>query len=141
MSSLGLLGEFTNFLKIHPILVNLSVAIVSISVLVDCVATSAMQDITLVHLRKESLHNASWWALFFAVIITPFTAITGWLYWRNAEAGAEGVAVHKWLAAAIPFLLVGLFFWRQKFIQNKKSPNVRYLAIGLLFVIALFIQG
>jgi len=67
--------------------------------------------------KNESLHHTVWWMLFYATVITPFTAITRWLFWMSDNNGVTGMTIHKWLGTGLAVLLFGLFVWRFKAIS------------------------
>jgi len=55
--------------QFHPILVNFTAALLPLSFLSDVLGRM---------LRRQSLHNAGWWLLLYAVLITPLTVAAGW---------------------------------------------------------------
>lgn len=79
---LSALKEFINATKLHPVLVNFTAALVPVSVFSDFAGRV---------IKNESLRNAAWWTLFYATVITPFTAITGWLFWMADDNGVAGI--------------------------------------------------
>ena len=93
------LHQFVSAYKIHPILVNFTAALIPVSLVSDILGKS---------LAKQTLRDTGWWTLFFGAIITPFTAITGWLFWMDDDKGVAGMTIHKWLGTALVMLLVGL---------------------------------
>jgi uncharacterized membrane protein len=126
------LKQFVTVTKLHPILVNFTAALVPVSVVCDLMA----------RLRKdESLRNTAWWTLFFATVLTPFTAIAGWLFWMDDDNGVTGMTIHKWLGTALVVFLFGLFAWRRNLRRRKQWVTSAYLVAGVLLVIALVVQG
>lgn len=126
------LKQFVSVTKLHPILVNFTAALVPVSVASDFIGRIFKQD---------SLRNTGWWTLLYATLITPFTAITGWLFWMSDDNGVTGMTIHKWLGTSLAVLLFGLFAWRRHFHKTKKAPNIGYFILGAIFVAALAYQG
>jgi uncharacterized membrane protein len=130
-----LLSVFQNFVtitKLHPILVNFTAALVPVSLASDFASNLW---------KNESLRNTGWWTLVFATVVTPFTAIAGWLFWMPDDNGAPGMAIHKWLGTALAILLFGLFAWRLQLKRKNEQVTVPYLLLGAIFVAALVYQG
>jgi len=118
--------------KLHPILVNFTAALVPVSVASDLAA----------RLRKdESLRSTGWWTLFCGTVVTPFTALTGWLFWMPDDNGVLGMTIHKWLGTALALLLFGLFAWRRDLQRQRRWATVPYLVVGAAFITALVVQG
>jgi uncharacterized membrane protein len=126
------LQQFVSATKLHPILVNFTAALVPISVASDVAAR---------FFKSESLRNTAWWTLFYATVITPFTAIAGWLFWASDDNGVTGMTIHKWLGTGLAVLLFGLFAWRLKLHQQQRWATIPYLIVGVIFVAALAYQG
>ena len=72
------LHQFVSAYKVHPILVNFTAALVPVSVGSDVLGWV---------FGKQSLRDTGWWTLCFAAVITPFTAIAGWLFWMKDDVG------------------------------------------------------
>ena len=89
---LSALKQFVMTTKLHPILVNFTVALVPVSLASDCVGR---------FIKSESFRHTAWWTLFYATAVTPFTAITGWLFWMSDDNGVTGMTIHKWLGTAL----------------------------------------
>ena len=132
MDILAGLRQFVSDTKLHPVLVNFTTALVPVSVGSDWAARI---------LKKDSLAEAAWWCLAYAVFITPFTALSGWLFWMKDDEGAAGMAIHKWLGIAMVFLLAALFLWRRRFRQQGHRVSGAYLALGFVLVVVLAYQG
>lgn len=126
------LRQIVSDTKLHPVLVNFTTALVPASVGSDWAARL---------LKKDSLAETAWWCLAYAVFITPFTALSGWLFWMKDDEGAAGMAIHKWLGIAMVFLLAALFLWRRHFRQHSQRVSAAYLALGLVLVGVLAYQG
>lgn len=127
-----LLHQFVGANKLHPILVNFTAALIPVSVGSDILARL---------LGKQSLRDTGWWTLCFAAAITPFTAISGWLFWTPADDGAPGMTIHKWLGTALAVLLIGLVVWRWWFFKSNSQPSVFYMVISLAVVGAVAYTG
>jgi uncharacterized membrane protein len=135
MLASGILPAFQQFVsatKLHPILVNFTAALVPASVASDVAARL---------LKNESLRHTAWWTLLYAMVITPFTAITGWLFWMSDDSGVTGMTIHKWLGTGLTVLLFGLFAWRLKLHRKQRWATTPYLSLGVIFVAALVYQG
>jgi len=132
----GIISALQNFVmatKLHPILVNFTAALVPVSVFSDLAGRV---------IKSEALRHTAWWTLFYATIVTPFTAITGWLFWMSDDNGVTGMTIHKWLGTSFAVLLFGLFAWRLKLrLQQDKWVSTPYLILGAVFVAALAYQG
>jgi uncharacterized membrane protein len=126
------LQKFVNVTKLHPILVNFTAALVPISVASDFIGRVV---------KIESLRHTAWWTLFYATAVTPFTVITGWLFWMPDDNGVTSMTIHKWLGTGRAVLLFVLFVWRWKLRRKARWATVPYLIVGAAFVAALVYQG
>ncbi len=131
-SILPTVKQFVMATKLHPVLVNFTAALVPVSIASDLIGRLW---------RIESLRNAGWWTLFYATIVTPFTAISGWLFWMGDDNGVTGMTIHKWLGTALAVLLFGLFFWRLNLHRKNRMPTAIYFIVSGVFVAALAYQG
>jgi uncharacterized membrane protein len=131
-SILPTLKQFVMATKLHPILVNFTAALVPVSVASDIIGRFT---------KKESFRNTGWWTLFYATIVTPLTAISGWLFWMHDDDGVTGMTIHKWLGTGLAVLLFGLFFWRLNLHRKNQWPTTAYFIAGIIFVVALAYQG
>ena len=129
---LSALKEFVSVTKLHPILVDFTAALVPVSVGSDLIGRL---------MKAESLRHTAWWTLLYATFITPFTAITGWLFWMGDDNGVTGMTIHKWLGTGLAVLLFVLFAWRAKLRLQGKWASAPYLLVGIIFVAALAYQG
>ena len=102
---------------------------------------SVASDVAARFLKNESLRNTAWWTFFYATIITPFTAITGWLFWMSDDNGVAGMTIHKWLGTGLAVLLFGLFARRLMLHRRHQWATIPYLIVGGIFVVALAVQG
>jgi uncharacterized membrane protein len=126
------LQNFVMSTKLHPILVNFTAALVPVSVASDLIGRLV---------KSEALRDTGWWTLFYATIVTPFTAITGWLFWMPDDNGAAGMTIHKWLGSGLALLLLALFAWRWRLHRRQQWPTVGYFVVGVVFIAALVYQG
>jgi uncharacterized membrane protein len=126
------LQQFVTATKLHPILVDFTAALVPVSVASDVAAR---------FLKSESLRQTAWWTLFYATVITPFTALAGWLFWAADDNGVSGMTIHKWLGTGLALLLFGLFGWRLKLHWQQRWATTAYLIMGVIFIAGLAYQG
>lgn len=126
------LQHFVNVTKLHPVLVNFTAALVPVSVFSDLAGRL---------IKSEPLRHTAWWTLFYATVVTPFTAITGWLFWMSDDNGVTGMTIHKWLGTGLAVLLLVLFAWRVKLRLQDKWASTPYLIAGIIFVAAVAYQG
>jgi uncharacterized membrane protein len=126
------LQKFVMTTKLHPILVNITAALVPVSVFSDLAGR---------FLKSEPLRHTAWWTLLYATIVTPFTAFTGWLFWMPDDNGVSGMTIHKWLGTGLACLLFVLFAWRLTLHRRQQSPTAVYLLAGAIYVAALAYQG
>ena len=126
------LKQFVSVTKLHPILVNFTAALVPVSVASDFFGCL---------FKIESLRSTGWWTLFYATIVTPFTALAGWLFWMSDDNGVTGMTIHKWLGTGLAVLLFGLFFWRGNLQLKDGRPTIAYFIVGGIFIAALAYQG
>jgi plastocyanin/uncharacterized membrane protein len=120
--------------EFHPILVNFTAALLPIAFLSDVLGRI---------LRRRSLHNAAWWMVLYAALITPFTAIAGW-WWRSKVVSAlppDLIRVHAWLGTSAVVLFIVLAVWRWRIYKRDGSPSLAYLTFALIVVLALVYQG
>jgi uncharacterized membrane protein len=99
---------------IHPILVNFTAALLSVSVGSDILAKA---------LGTPTLRDTRWWTLCFAAFITPFTALAGRPFWIPDDAGVLGMSIHKWLSTALAALVPALALWRCWFFKRNRNPS------------------
>lgn len=128
----GALRALVQATKLHPILVNFTAALVPVSVAADLAA----------RLRRDaSLRDTAWWTLLVAALVTPLTAVTGWLFWAHDDNGVTGMAIHKWLGTALVVWLAAQLVWRHRLKLRQEWATAGYLLAGLLLVAALVVQG
>ncbi len=126
------LKQFVSEEKIHPILVNFTAALVPVSL-----ASNVLAGVV----RKDSLRATGWWTMCFAALITPLTAVAGWLFWMSDDQGVRNMTIHKWLGTTLAVVIVGLAVWRWWFYRRSQRPHWTYLLAALLIVAALVYQG
>ncbi len=127
-----LLKQFVMATKLHPVLVNFTAALVPVSVASDILGR---------YFKNESLRSTGWWTLFYATIVTPLTAISGWLFWMGDDNGVTGMTIHKWLGTAFVALLFGLFAWRWNLHRKNQLPTTAYFIVAAILVAVLGYQG
>lgn len=119
--------------QMHPILVNFTAGLFPIAVLADWLGRL---------LRRKSLLAAAWWMLLFAAAITPFTALAGWLWYRQVgDMGHVQMHIHPWLGLALALLLPALAVWRGRIYARDQEPSCRYLISATVLLLALIVQG
>lgn len=102
----GLLGNAGGGISapFHPMLVNFTVALIPVSFLFDLLGA---------WLAKEQFRSVGWWTLLAAAVVTPFTALAGWLWMRSMDHVEHGqMAVHQWLGISLAIVIVALAAWR-----------------------------
>jgi uncharacterized membrane protein len=117
-------------IKLHPILVNFTAALVPVSVTADLVAR---------WWKHDELRITAWWTMVVASIVTPFTAVAGWLFWMSDDNGVAIMTIHKWLGTSLAILILGLFAWRRRFRRSRLPGSLAYLVVAALFIAALVI--
>ena len=120
--------------QFHPSLVNFTAALLPLAFLSDLLGRI---------FRRQSLHNAAWWLVLYAAVITPFTAAAGW-WWKHAAGSdlpAKLITVHQWLGTAAAVLFIILAIWRWSIHKRGVPPSVGYLFCALIAVLALVYQG
>lgn len=123
---------------LHPILVNLTAGLIPAAVLFDVVGRVS---------KRQSLISAGFWMTLLAGLVTPFTALFGWLWMNDMGHGGAAMTYHKWFGVTLAVLMVGLASWR--WIEHRRAtsgaphtgPRVAYLASAVLLVCAVAAQG
>lgn len=131
----GILAPLQQFVMnhyVHPLLVNFTEALIPVSFASDLLAWK---------FHEESLRDTAWWTMLFAAIITPFTAVTGWLFWMKDDNGVTGMAIHKWLGTSFVAIAILVVLWRWSFYRQKRWASVPYLVLLFIAVLALILQG
>lgn len=120
--------------QFHPILVNFTAALLPLSFLSDLLGRV---------FRRQSLHNAAWWLIFYAALITPLTVAAGWWWKHTAGPGLPShvISVHQWLGTGLAFAFVALVLWRWQFQRRDGAPGLSYLTVSFVTVLALVYQG
>ena len=118
--------------KLHPVLVNFTAALIPVSWASDLLGRS---------FRLESLKHTAWWTLLYGALVTPFTAVAGWLFWAKDDNGVTGMAIHKWLGTLFPVLIIALMIWRTRIHRQGRWADGLYLVAAALIVVLLIYQG
>lgn len=94
-------------------------------------------------LQRESLKHAAWWTLLYAALVTPFTALSGWLWKRSIEAALSPqlIAVHQWLGIWLALVFPVLVVWRWRFHKRGERPGLAYFVTAVVTLLALMYQG
>lgn len=123
---------------LHPILVNMTAGLIPAAVFFDSAARVT---------RTASLASAGWWMTLLAAVVTPFTALAGWLWLGEMGGHGDPMLVHQWLGTSLAVLMVGLALWRWRERRRETRSDARvgarpaYLAAGAVFVVFLVAQG
>ncbi len=117
---------------LHPILVNFTAALIPLSLLSDLLGRA---------FRRDSLHATAWWTLLYAAVLTPLTALAGWLWLGRMEMTHDEMAIHKWLGTGLAVLLFGLVAWRGRLFREGRAPGASYLGALSVVVLAVVVQG
>ncbi|HEY1686429.1 MAG TPA: DUF2231 domain-containing protein [Tepidisphaeraceae bacterium] len=131
-SLIQILKQWDSSWKIHPILVNFTAALVPVSVGSDLIGRA---------LGQEQLRTVGWWTMLYAALITPFTAVFGWLFWMHDDNGVKGMTIHKWLGSGLAIGILGLLIWRIVIRRKEQWPDFLYLFVGICVVALLIYQG
>lgn len=129
---MGHLHRWVAVLKLHPVLVNFTAALVPVSALSDLVARWR---------HDAELRATAWWTLLAAACVTPLTAVTGWLFWMEDDEGVTGMMIHRWLGASLVFVLVALCAWRRRIRRREGWASGAYLIVACIVVALLIVQG
>ncbi|BAM05395.1 DUF2231 domain-containing protein [Phycisphaera mikurensis] len=123
---------------LHPILVNMTAGLIPAAVFFDSAGRFN---------RRASLSSAGWWMTVLAAVVTPFTALAGWLWLDEMGGHGDPMLVHKWLGTSLAVLVIGLALWRWRERRRETQPDARvgarpaYIAAGAVFVVFLVAQG
>lgn len=126
-------GALLTMPPLHPILVNFTAGLFPMAILADLLGRL---------LRRKSLHAAAWWMLLFAAVITPFTALAGWLWYSQVgDMGHVQMHIHPWLGSSFAILLPLLAVWRGRVYARDQTPSRGYLISAAILLLALMVQG
>ena len=119
---------------IHPILVNFTAALVPASVVSDLLGKVT---------RNMSLTYAGWWALLYAAIVTPGTALAGWLWRQEIGDGLplETIERHQHGGVVLAIALIALAGWRSRIHVRDQQPGRLYFMAALVAIATLVYQG
>lgn len=122
------------FPPIHPILVNFTAALIP---------TSFVADLFGAWLKKDGLRATAWWTLLLAAIITPFTALFGWIwFWTGSHGSGTLISIHQWLGTAIALAVVGMAIWRGiRFKRGGNRPGWAYGIAAAILLVGVMVQG
>lgn len=132
LAVLDSLKELITVTKLHPILVNFTAALIPVSVAGDFLAKL---------FKHSEFRVTAWWTMLLGTIITPLTAIAGWLFWMDDDNGVLIMNIHKWLGTSLAILIISLCLWRWTFRKKRQTVSALYLVVAILFVVALIVQG
>ncbi|MBL8879206.1 MAG: DUF2231 domain-containing protein [Phycisphaerales bacterium] len=117
----------------HPLLVNFTAGLFPAAVLADWLGRWR---------RRQSLRAAAWWMLLFAAVISPFTALAGWLWYREVgDMGHWQMPVHKWVGLSLAIALIPLAVWRGRLHILGKEPSLRFLIVATAVLAVMVVQG
>ena len=117
----------------HPMLVNFTAALIPVSFAFDLLAA---------WLRKEQFSTVGWWTLLAAAVVTPFTALAGWLWMRSMDHADHGqMAAHQWLGISLATVVIAMAAWRGWLQRRGAKPGWPYAAAAVLVFGALVYQG
>src|SRR5438552_14093386 len=119
---------------LHPILVNFTAALLPASLVSDVLGRM---------LRRQSLTAAGWWMLLYAALITPFTALAGWMWLRQmSDMDMPPMSIHKWLGTTLAVVFLALAFWRWRIHRRAEgAPSGLHLVCAAIVAGALTLQG
>ena len=121
------------FPPIHPILVNFTAALIPTSVAADLLGR---------WLKRPSLRATGWWTMCLVAVITPLTALAGWLWMRSMEDMDHWqMRYHLWLGVSIAALLIPLAIWRGRTQRKDRPVGLAYFVAASLLTGALALQG
>lgn len=117
----------------HPLLVNFTAGLFPAAVLADWLGRL---------LRRKSLSAAGWWMLLFAAVITPFTALAGWMWFREVgDMRHWQMAAHPWLGTFLAIAIPSLAIWRGRIQRRASEVGMAYLVIATVVLAAIAVQG
>ena len=106
----------------HPILVNFTAALIPVSLAADLLGAWT---------RKDALRATGVWTLLAAAVITPFTALAGWLWLASMEhAHGWQMPYHQWLGTAIAAAVIPVAIWRVWLCRRGRGPGWGYGLVG-----------
>jgi len=119
---------------LHPILVNFTAALVPASV-----GSDLLGKIT----RRISLTQAAFWMMVYAAAVTPLTALAGWFWKQQVDAGLppEIITRHQWVGISLAGVFIFLAIWRFKLHSRDERPGAGYLLTAFILVAALIYEG
>jgi uncharacterized membrane protein len=118
---------------IHPMLNQFTMVLIPISVFFDIAG---------LYTRPAAFRAVAWWTLLAAAIITPLTALTGWL-WRlsgNFEPHWQ-LPIHAWIGTAAAAILILVAVWRGSMYHRDQRPGPAYIVLGAILLAVVGVQG
>lgn len=129
----GFWERFIALPPLHPILVNFTAALLPAAFLSDLLGKL---------LGKKSLTSAGWWMLLYGAVVTPLTALAGWLWLKDMGDMQRGeMLVHQWLGTSLALLFIPLTLWRWRLFRTDQTPGPLYLTVAGVVVAVLTLQG
>ena len=127
-------GSAGAFPPIHPILVNFTAALIPASFAADLLGA---------WLNRDGLRQTAWWTLLLAAVITPFTALFGWVWlWAGSHGGGTLISIHQWLGTILAIAVVGMAIWRgMRFKRGGNRPGWAYGIVAAVLLGGVMVQG
>lgn len=117
----------------HPFLVNFTAGLLPASVVFDVLGAVR---------KNERLRSAAWWTLLAAAVVTPLTALAGWLWVGDRDHGAHWqIGIHQWLGTGLAAALIPLAIWRGRLYRADRRPRWPYFGAAALVLAAVSVQG
>ncbi len=118
---------------LHPILVHFTVALIPASFGADLLGAWC---------NKPGLRATGWWTLLLGAILTPFTALFGWLWMTSGDHGGHWqMQYHQWLGISLAVAIVALALWRGWLARRERGPGWGYGIVAAALLAAVMIQG
>jgi uncharacterized membrane protein len=132
-----LLSSLFSWDHLHPILVHFTTALLPASFLSDVVGKFT---------DRYSLTPAAAWMLLYGAIVTPLTALAGWMWATDIEKLTGGEAeptlrTHELLGIGLVIGFLTLAIWRGRIFRLAQKPGVVYFVVAAIIIAALMYQG
>jgi uncharacterized membrane protein len=83
--------------------------------------------------------------LFYAALITPLTALTGWLWKSSLDVAAappdDIIFLHQWIGSSLAVAFIVLAIRRGRFHRRHEAPNIAYFLLAGVVLVLLIYQG